>query len=79
MHNFSLSTKRKKAQIDKDKCIGCTICAKKCPVNAITGKLKEPHQVNDEICIGCGICEEKCPKDAIQLVRPDNKPSTAAS
>lgn len=70
---------RKKAQIDKDKCIGCTICAKKCPVNAITGKLKEPHQVNDEICIGCGICEEKCPKDAIQLVRPDNKPSTTAS
>jgi len=48
-----------------DKCIGCTACARVCPTNAITGKVKNPHLINTELCIKCGACMEACKFDAI--------------
>jgi NADH:ubiquinone oxidoreductase subunit F (NADH-binding)/Pyruvate/2-oxoacid:ferredoxin oxidoreductase delta subunit len=54
-----------KYAIDIDKCVGCTLCAKKCPANAIMGAVKSPHYVIDERCIGCGACLEACKFNAV--------------
>ena len=54
-----------KYKIDPEKCVGCTICSKKCPVSAITGTLKGPHAINNSVCIKCGVCIEKCKFKAI--------------
>ena len=51
--------------IDPDKCKGCTLCAKNCPVNAITGNVKEPHVIDNNICIGCGTCLTNCKFGAV--------------
>ena len=57
----------KKAVIIEDKCIGCTICPKNCPVNAINGEIKKKHKVIEEKCTGCEICYSKCPVKAIEI------------
>ena len=51
--------------IDPEKCIGCTKCARNCPVNCISGKVKEPHVIDQEKCIKCGACMANCPVGAI--------------
>ncbi len=53
--------------IDQDKCIGCTLCAKRCPTDAIVGEPKQAHYIIVDKCIGCGSCAAVCRTDAVLL------------
>lgn len=52
-------------EIDPAKCKGCTLCAKKCPVNAIEGAPGKIHKIDSEKCIKCGVCKETCKFGAV--------------
>jgi NADP-reducing hydrogenase subunit HndC len=53
--------------IDPTLCIGCTLCLRVCPVNAISGEKKVPHFIDNSVCIKCGACMEKCKFGAISV------------
>jgi ferredoxin len=55
-------------RIDADKCTGCTLCAKECPVDAISGEEKKPHFIDSEKCTRCGVCYEVCDFDAVEVI-----------
>ena len=51
--------------IDPDKCTGCTVCARNCPVEAISGERKKEHVIDNSICVKCGKCITSCNFDAV--------------
>lgn len=53
--------------IDADKCRGCTLCAKKCPANAIIGQVKSAHKIDQDKCIKCGSCVNVCRFGAVKV------------
>ena len=61
MINFIIDLK-----VDESMCIGCTLCLKACPVNAISMKDKKAV-INTDRCVSCGKCAVVCPKDAIDF------------
>jgi RnfABCDGE-type electron transport complex B subunit len=63
---YAYRTKKTAYTIIEDKCIGCTKCSRVCPVDCISGKVKQVHIIDEEACIACGACFEACPVNAIE-------------
>lgn len=62
---YAYRTKKTKYSIDPKKCIGCTKCARVCPVSCIEGQVKEAHFIDESLCIACGACFNACPVGAV--------------
>jgi electron transport complex protein RnfB len=59
---------RRVAVIDEARCIGCALCIRACPVDAIVGAAKHMHTVLTELCTGCDLCVPPCPVDCIAMI-----------
>jgi NADH-quinone oxidoreductase subunit F len=53
--------------INQEKCIGCGLCARKCPVNAISGEKRSPYTIDTSVCIKCGACYDACRFEAVEV------------
>ena len=71
-----LAGPRETARIDESVCIGCVVCIRACPVDAIIGARKWMHAVLESECTGCGLCVEPCPVDCITMVPARTGPAS---
>lgn len=69
-----VQTRRLVALIDETRCIGCRLCLRACPVDAVIGAPRRMHAVIADECNGCALCVEPCPVDCIALVTPSRAP-----
>ncbi len=69
---YGLESDNTVAKIQEDICIGCTLCIKACPVDAIVGATKLMHTVIERECTGCELCIPPCPVDCIDMI-PESK------
>ena len=67
MPSSTVSYSKTLAVIDEEHCIGCTLCIKACPFDAIIGASKQLHTVINAFCTGCKLCIEPCPVDCISM------------
>jgi electron transport complex protein RnfB len=58
----------KVAVIDSDNCIGCHVCVRECPFDAIVGTNEKLHQIIFNLCTGCELCIDPCPTNCIQMI-----------
>lgn len=74
---FGVHKSKQIALIDEDICIGCVMCIKACPTDAILGTAKHMHTVIEQDCTGCELCIEPCPVDCIEMTdfEPREKPT----
>ena len=71
---FGQHMKKQVALIDEAICIGCVMCIKACPTDAIIGSAKMMHSVLEQDCTGCELCIEPCPVDCIDMVDQHQSP-----
>ena len=70
---FGVNKPKQIALIDESVCIGCVMCIKACPTDAIIGRAKLMHTVIEQDCTGCELCLEPCPVDCIEMIDQDQQ------
>jgi len=61
------------AEIDKEVCVGCGVCVKTCPINAIEMITEKNPEIDKAVCLGCGVCALKCKSGALKLVKREQR------